>query len=378
MAGLYIHIPFCRQACHYCDFHFSTQLANMPLMMEAMEMEIRLRLGDKRPALETIYFGGGTPSLLPDALLTRLFRFLEKSFEIEANAEITLEANPDDGDKKKIGQWKSLGINRLSVGIQTLDNDRLRWMNRLHDATMAIRIVKTAQDMGMDNLSLDLMYQFPDSKSVHLQNDLEQFIALEPRHISAYGLTIEEKTVLGHRLKKGQMAPLPDEKAAKQFEIVIASLAAAGYEQYEISNFAQAGFHSRHNSNYWFQVPFWGIGPGAHGFIEGERYANKPSNPLYIKNLLENKTFFETRETLSSADLANEMILTRLRTKWGLPLQEVKDKTGFHLEDIHQKKWQEWEQLGLFHRTENQVIILTQKGKLLADHLALQLMVEED
>lgn len=341
-------------------------------------MEIKLRMGDKRPHLETIYFGGGTPSLLPEAFLSRLFRFLEKSFEIGANAEITLEANPDDGEKKKLQHWKALGINRLSVGIQTLDDVRLRWLNRLHDASMAIRMVKTAQDMGLENLSLDLMYQFPGSNYGHLQNDIQQFIALEPRHISAYGLTIEEKTVFGHKTKKGLISPLPDEPAAQQFEMVIASLASAGYEQYEISNFAPPGFHSRHNSNYWFQVPFWGIGPGAHGFIGGERYANKSSNPLYIKSLLENNSLYEIRETLSPADLANEMILTRLRTKWGLPLHEVKKKTGFDLEDIHHKKWKEWEIQGFIQRTENQVIFLTSKGKLLADHLALQLMVEDN
>lgn len=380
MAGLYIHIPFCRQACHYCDFHFSTQLGNMEAMVLAMEKEMDLRLekADARPTLETIYFGGGTPSVLPQPLLSRLFRKLEKSFDLSHCTEITLEANPDDGGKEQIRFWKSLGINRLSIGIQSLNEERLRWMNRLHDAQTAIRMVKTAQDMELDNLSLDLMYQFPDSTISELQSDLEAITGLEPRHISAYGLTIEEKTVFGHRKAKGLLQPLEDEWAANQFSLVRETLQSKGFIQYEISNFGQEGFFSQHNSSYWFQKPFWGIGPGAHGFDGKDRYANISNNPLYIKSLLENGKLAETREILSMESLANEIILTRLRTMWGLNLEELKEKTGFDLGSLKKELLEEWQKKQLMIREKLEIIQLSPPGQLLADYLAMQLMVEEE
>lgn len=347
-------------------------------MVKAMEAEMRLRLRDQlqRPELNTLYFGGGTPSILPQSLMGKLFGIVESQFDLGTCQERTMEVNPDDCSKENLKFWKDLGINRLSIGLQSSHNSRLKWMNRIHSAEMGIRAVKTAQDLGLDNVSLDLMYNFPESTLEELAEDIQAILSLEPRHISAYGLTLEPKTVFGTQLRKGQLTPLPEESASEQFLYVSRSLQEAGYEHYEISNFAQTGYHSRHNSNYWFQVPYFGIGPGAHGFDGESRYFNHPNNHGYINTLLEENQLAETREILTRENRANEMILTRLRTSWGLNLNELKEKTGFNLEIEKGEFLKNWQRKNLIS-IENGRIRLLPDGKLVADHLAMELMVEE-
>lgn len=377
MAGLYLHVPFCRQACHYCDFHFSTSLGNMAALVAAMcrEIEIRASAG-RNSTLETIYFGGGTPSLLSPQMLDRLFSVVHRNFNLMPGAEITLEANPDDISAENLRSWKSMGINRLSIGLQSSHNERLTWMNRSHNTKDGERAVKSAQDSGLENITVDLMYGFPGTDSKELDEDLAYILSLNTPHISAYSLTIEPETVFGRRAKKGDLVSLPDEEGAARFLQVFDFLEAAGFRGYEISNFAIPGSEAVHNRNYWLQKPFIGIGPAAHGFDGHDlRWENKPNNVAYMK-ALQAGVLAETPEKLSISGLANEFILTRLRMREGLPLQEFRQLFGMDLqhskaETIGNAISQAW----VLH--EEDKLILTRSGRLLADHLAMELFTED-
>ncbi len=251
MSGLYLHIPFCRQACHYCDFHFSTSLARKPAVLAALEREVELRAGYFGPAaapLTSIYFGGGTPSLLSAAELGRLFDAIGRQFPWAADAEITLEANPDDLTPEWLAALRATPVNRLSIGIQSFHEPHLRLMNRAHSAAEAARCVQLAQDAGFPNLSIDLIYGIPAPDHGIWARDLETAFSLNVPHISAYALTVEPRTALGRWTEKGRFRPSTDEFTAHQFEQLTAALTGAGYEHYEISNFAQPGRAARHNS----------------------------------------------------------------------------------------------------------------------------------
>jgi oxygen-independent coproporphyrinogen III oxidase len=347
----------------------------MESMVDAMcrEMEMRVQ-GRSRPKISTVYFGGGTPSILPETLLGKLFDAIHHHYEVDPVAEITLEANPDDMSDELISAWKRLGINRLSIGLQSSHNDRLSWMNRVHSAEEGRHAVRRAQDAGISNISLDLMYNFPGSTIQELDEDIQSIQALSPKHISAYGLTIEPQTVFGKRLKKGELLPLPEEQAVQQFQFVRKKLAETGFEGYEISNFGQPGFFAVHNTNYWFQKSYDAIGPGAHGFDGIQRTENLPNNSLYIKSILEKGALYQKVEILTVEDRANEHILTRLRTKWGLDLNELNHIGGFSLDQLKEKEMNAFEKEGLIYR-QNQVIFLTEEGKLLADRITMELMI---
>ena len=373
MAGIYIHIPFCRKACHYCDFHFSTSLSGIDEMVKAMASELQLKAQlFENEAVETIYFGGGTPSLLSAAQLGVLLETINENYTLNLK-EVTLEANPDDISTESLTDWKSLGINRLSIGLQTFHNKTLAWMNRIHSAEEGRNSVKLAQDFGFDNLSLDLIFNIPQSSEKDLQEDIGSLLALDPQHISAYNLNIEPQTVFGKRKKKGELHELDDEQSAQQFLLVRNRLKDSGFDPYEISNFAKLGKEALHNTNYWFQVPYLGIGPSAHGMIGNIRTANVANNALYIRSLKENK-LAGTEEILSPADLANEMILTQLRTKWGLNLNELRTKTGIDMVYQHQDNLNSFQNLDLLY-FQKDTTYLTDKGILLADYIAMQLMV---
>jgi oxygen-independent coproporphyrinogen-3 oxidase len=347
----------------------------METMVDAMcrEMEMRIK-GRNRPNISTVYFGGGTPSILSETMLGKLFEAIHRYYEVNPEAEITLEANPDDMSDSLMSAWKRLGINRLSIGLQSSHNDRLTWMNRIHSADEGRHAVRRAQDAGIENISLDLMYNFPGSNLQELEEDIDSLLSLAPKHISAYGLTIEPQTVFGKRFKKGELLPLPEEQAVQQFQFVRKKLEGAGFEAYEISNFGQPGFYAVHNTNYWFQKPYDAIGPGAHGFAGIQRTENLPNNSLYIKSILEKGELYQKVEILSDEDRANEHILTRLRTKWGLDLDELNDMSGFSLVQLKEKEMNVFEKEGLIYR-QNQVVFLTEGGKLLADRIAMDLMI---
>lgn len=373
MAGLYIHIPYCRQACHYCDFHFSTNLASKAAMLKGMASELRhWQATWQGGSFETIYFGGGTPSILEDEEIAFLMRVLDETFDLSKATEITLEANPDDFLPGKAKFWKQLGINRLSIGIQTFDSNRLKWMNRAHSARQAQEAVEQARVAGFGNLNLDLMYNFPQAEEADLKLDIELLTNLMPEHISAYSLTIEPKTTFGVYARKGLLTEVDEDKASDQFVLVRNMLSDKGFEPYEVSNFAKPGFASKHNSQYWFQTPYLGIGPGAYSFDGTFRWANEGHNARYIKNWCQPGITEPQKERMSQTDLANEMILTRLRTIWGLSLKELEEKTGI---DLAESKRMELEALmaqKLIQMT-SATLFLTDRGLLLSDFIALKL-----
>ena len=372
---LYIHIPFCKQACHYCDFHFSTNTAGKTAMVEAIAREIALRkaylpAGD----METIYFGGGTPSLLDERELRLLLECIHKHFRVAPGAEITLEANPDDLSAASLEMFARAGINRLSIGIQSFHEPHLRFMNRAHTALEAEQCVKLAQKAGIDNISIDLIYAIPSGDHAILLSDLSKAFTLNVPHISAYCLTIEPQTAFGSWLKKNKIRPIEEEYAAQQFEILVKSLGENGYEQYEISNFARSGRYSKHNSSYWKQHPYLGVGPSAHSYNGASREYNVSNNAKYLQ-ALQQDAIPATIETLSPADQTNEYLLTGLRTKWGVELQklEILSAGKFALgarEELGRMSRKGW------IREDSGILLLTEAGKLFADRIASDLFID--
>lgn len=373
MAGIYLHIPFCKQACHYCDFHFSTDTRGVEEMVSAMVKELELRKDFLSGDVQSVYWGGGTPSLLPVELLELLMSNIRDQFKVAPDAEVTLEANPDDLDPAKLRQLREAGINRLSLGIQSFSDELLRFLNRAHDATSARRCVSLSREAGFSNLSTDLIYGIPGLDTDSWKKTLQELLQHKPEHLSAYALTIEERTVFGNRLKKGQLTPTEEAHVAVQFETMVAVLEENGYEHYEISNFCLPGFQSRHNSNYWKQVPYLGIGPSAHSYDGECRYMTVRNNALYVRSLAGNVLPMEI-EILTRENKINEYILTRIRTSWGCDLHELRDTLDDDLAERCAATLDRYERLGLLVRTGD-ALRLTGKGKLLADRITEDLMV---
>jgi oxygen-independent coproporphyrinogen-3 oxidase len=374
MAGIYIHLPFCKKACNYCDFHFTTSLKYVDEMTAAICKEIELKKNRIETQIGSIYLGGGTPTVLPSASLTKIFDTLSKSFSISSEAEITIEANPDDLNSKKINELRKLPINRFSIGIQSFHNDDLIWMNRAHNADEALSCVKRSQDAGFENLSIDLIYGYPILTDEKWLSNIQIAIDLQTPHISAYSLTVEQKTALANAIKKGSQTNLSEEQSAAQFLMLTEKLTKAKFEHYEISNYAVNGKFAIHNTNYWKGIPYLGIGPSAHGFDGQNRYSNSANNAKYMSLLGTNK-LAETVEELSAADRLNEYIMTALRTMWGIDLDKV--SSSFDIEKANQisKQIQPFIDKGLA-TIDKKNIILTQKGKLFADGIAAELFTE--
>jgi len=325
--------------------------------------------------IQTIYFGGGTPSLLTYTELTQIFATLTRYFTVAPDAEITLEANPDDLTASKLQELKKTPVNRLSIGLQSFHEPHLRLMNRAHSAAESFMAVKMAQDAGFTSLTVDLIYGIPAPNHGIWEQDLEQVFALQVPHVSSYALTIEPKTALGNWTKKGKFIPSEDEFVATQFEILIAQMQANGYEQYEISNFCKPGWESRHNSNYWKGIPYLGIGPSAHSFNGSSRQYNVASNQQYL-NAINQNTLPAIVEVLSLADQANEYLMTTLRTRWGCDLNKIKANYGFDLQLLHGHYLNKIIQKGLA-QLQDQTLTLTNSGKLLADQITLDLFIAE-
>jgi oxygen-independent coproporphyrinogen-3 oxidase len=371
---LYFHIPFCKQACHYCDFHFSTNQSRKSELVEAISREIALQknyLSDSK--LQTIYFGGGTPSLLNASELNTIFETITKHFRMDSVQEITLEANPDDIHKESLKVWKEAGINRLSIGIQSFNEEHLQFLNRAHTASEAETCVKLAQDYSFENQTIDLIYGIPSSNHDIWRKDLEKALNLGINHLSAYCLTVEEKTVFGNRLKKKLMKPIDDDFASEQFDILLKTTKNSDFEQYEISNFARNEAYSLHNTSYWKNEPYLGIGPSAHSFNGTSRQWNISSNSGYINAIIKGKVPSES-EVLTNSDRANELLMTGLRTKWGINLDLLKQWA-----DITNISFQK--ELNKLIRQEdieirNNHLILTEKGKIKADRIASDLFFE--
>lgn len=373
MAGIYIHIPFCKQKCTYCDFHFSTSYQSYyDSMISCIQNELIVRKKElQNQLIETIYFGGGTPSLLKTADIEKLLQTIHKTFHCAENLECTLEANPDDITLKKVSNWKSAGINRLSVGIQSFDAEDLLWMNRAHSAKEGLHCIRIAQQAGIKNISLDLIYGLPNMDNDRWMKQIQQAIALDVKHISAYCLTVEEKTALHQLVKKKQIHPASNEQQSEQFELLISALENAGFEQYEISNFAKPAFISKHNSNYWKGVHYLGIGPSAHSFDGNSRSWNIANNQQYMRLINAGEIAFE-KEMLSPKDQFNELLLIGLRTCWGVNMNQLQQHVTLsgefkrNLIGFQSKNW--------LTIVDNQ-IILTNEGKHWADFIAQELFL---
>ncbi len=374
LSGIYIHIPFCKKACHYCDFHFSTTLNLVDDVVDAIMLEAeRMKTYLVQP-VETIYWGGGTPSILENTQLEKIIDALYKNYTIKDGIEFTLEANPDDLDENKIQFLKDAGVNRLSIGTQSFNNLVLTYLNRSHSANQTRLSVELCHKYGIENISLDLIYGIPAQNKQDWKFNLNELIKLSPTHISCYALTIEDNTVFGNWQKKGKFKPLEDEAITAEYEFMVKFLTSNGYNHYEVSNFSKPGCYSKHNSSYWQQKPYLGLGPGAHSFNGKKRHFNVLSNPKYIKAMALNMAPFK-EEILSNNELLTEYILTRIRTKWGVDFNAVYKLFNYRLtakqlgyiKSIVSKK------MATFVHNK---LVLNSKGFFISDSVALELIPE--
>lgn len=373
MAGIYLHVPFCRKACTYCDFHFSTNTKGKQDVLAAMNRELEERSAELNSAtIDTIYFGGGTPSLIAMEELASMLRTMRKRFTIGTDPEITLEANPDDITEERLAAWKAAGITRISLGTQSFREDRLKWMGRAHTAAEALRSIDLIAKAGFQSWTIDLIYGLPD---MHLDEWDEQLtIALDHGmpHLSAYCLTVEPRTALAHQVKKGLVKEADDADQSAQFDRLMERMAKAGLVHYEISNFGKPGHFSRHNTSYWEGVPYLGIGPSAHSFIGGTRRWNVSSNAAYAKEVQAGGTYWES-EILTSSQRTNERLMTGLRTMWGVAIAGLEhDVLGINSSAVerHVSK-------GHLSVSDGR-LVLSEAGRHFADRIAADLFVTED
>ncbi|SMC60105.1 radical SAM family heme chaperone HemW [Moheibacter sediminis] len=371
MAGIYIHIPFCKQRCSYCDFHFSTNLNSKSELVEMIINELVLRKNEISEPVETIYFGGGTPSLLNQFELDLIFNSIYKNYNVKSHSEITIETNPDDLTEPKIKEFKSLPINRFSIGIQSFFDEDLKLMNRAHNSNEAIKSVKIAQEHGFKNITIDLIYGGQTTSDDMWQKNLEIALSLNVPHISSYALTIEPKTVLDFEIEKGKIEDVDETKQERHFKMLCETLTENNFIQYEISNFGKEGFFSQHNSNYWKGKSYLGVGPSAHSFDGKNRSWNIANNAIYIKNLKENNIPNEV-EILSENERFNEMMMIGLRTLYGIDLIKIQKYFPKEFYDDLINEIQPYLNEKLIQQKEN-LLTLTEKGKFLADGIASNL-----
>lgn len=372
---IYIHVPFCRQKCSYCNFHFSTSLNFKDEMIRAMKTEIMLRkdeLQDKN--LKSLYFGGGTPSILSADEIGSLIDEVLRYFSFDKDIEITLEANPDDLDKNFLKQLSKLPVNRLSIGTQSFFDEDLKLMNRAHNASEAEGSIKRAQDFGFENLSIDLIYGSPTSNLEIWKENLNKTIALEVPHISSYALTVEPKTALENWISKGKVISPKEEEQNREFYYLSDFLKDNGFEHYEVSNFAKPGFYSRHNSSYWKYKEYLGIGPSAHSYNGFDvRSWNGANNQQYIKKL-SSKNLAKEEELLSQEDQFNEMIMIGLRTIWGVDLESLNSKFSDQILEQFRNEIKSKLEEGIL-MTENNHLKIPEKHWFMADGIASDLFI---
>lgn len=374
MSSLYIHIPFCRKACVYCDFHFSTNTRLIPVLTDAICIEMEKRIEQwQYHSLDTIYFGGGTPSLLEPDLIARILRRCEALFELNKLHEVTLEANPDDITRDRLKVWKDLGINRLSVGVQSFDDKILKWMNRAHNPQQAIQSMEWAMDAGFESSSVDLIYGFPQLTDDEWVKQLKTIQNLGVRHLSAYNLTIEPRTVLNQRIRKGLDPPLLDDDGLRHFGILQEWIRSVAWEHYEVSNTSQPGYRSRHNSAYWSGKPYLGLGPSAHSYDGFKRRWNLSSNLGYIQKIQSGESYWE-EELLNKRDRMNELVMLGLRTMEGLDLKSWETLAGQDLAEMFGHELRDMQAMGWL-LSENGFLKLTSTGMAFADHIASRLFV---
>jgi oxygen-independent coproporphyrinogen-3 oxidase len=372
VAGIYLHIPFCKQACHYCDFHFSTSLKRKSEMIQAIADELMLRKNEISETVETIYFGGGTPSLLTIVEIQFLIHTIQQNFEVTELPEITLEANPDDLTEEKILELADSPINRLSIGIQSFFEDDLKFMNRSHSASESKDCLSVA-NRHFENITIDLIYGVPNMSIDKWTENLQIALDFGVNHISSYALTVEPKTALDLFIKSGKFPPLDEQLASDHFDILVEETKKNGLVHYEISNFGKPNYYSKHNTSYWQGKQYLGVGPSAHSFKGKERSWNVSNNAKYIKSI-QDKILPREVEILSINDQFNEYVMTGLRTIWGVSLDKVEQEYG-ETYKIHLINGVEgYERMGLLE-INNNIVIATKKGKFLVDGIASELFM---
>ena len=373
MAGIYIHIPFCKQACHYCDFHFSTSMAKKDVMISALKKEMVLRKKEfKDQVVETIYFGGGTPSVLETSEINDLINTVYSNYQVPENPEITLEANPDDLTNEKIKQLSDSSINRLSIGIQSFYDEDLKLMNRAHNAQEAVECIKEA-NRYFDNISIDLIYGIPDMTNERWKYNIEKALSFGIPHISSYALTVEPKTALANFIKKGTVKPVDDEVAQAHFNMLYDILINEGYDCYEVSNFGKPGFYSKNNTAYWQGKKYIGIGPSAHSYDGERRGWNINNNPKYLKAIEKGELPMEI-EILSEVDKYNEYLMTGLRTSWGVSLMKIRCDFGKQYLNYMNTQAEKYLSQDLLY-IDGDKLVATKKGKFLVDGIASDLFI---
>lgn len=375
MAGLYIHIPYCRKACHYCDFHFSTNFSTKSDLIKCLIKEITLKAPDFQNEIETIYFGGGTPSILSIEEIKKILNTISKFYSVKPKPEITLEANPEDLTKEFLYSILSMGVNRLSIGTQTFNEDILNFINRSHRSDQSLNSIVWAQELGFNNISADLIYGIPGSTVDSWKKDLKIMKELHLQHLSIYGLTIEEKTVFGKWHAQNKLTEASDSVQIALFRESHKILSSVGFEHYEVSNYAQPGFESIHNSSYWNQEPYLGFGPGAHSYNNSTRTFNIRQNAHYIKALKQDE-IPQTKENLSQIQAVNEYIMVKSRTSSGIDLAHLKMSFGRDLLIEKAQEIQLFVQEKLLIKTGNE-LKPTLSGMLMADEIALKLFYDE-
>ncbi len=373
MAGVYVHIPFCSQACYYCDFHFSTSLKTKDRVVNSIITEISCQKKYLSTEIETIYFGGGTPSILSAELIQKILNKIKKTFKCQNRAEITLEVNPEDVTIQNVRDWISIGVNRFSLGVQSFRENDLQYMNRAHSKKQSLKSLEILCNSSITNINVDLIYGFPRLTNVAWEKNLKMLLAFKVPHISCYSLTVEKNTPLYSYIKKGKYQPIQLKQASRQFMITREILMKSGYEHYEISNFSYPGFGSRHNMNYWNKTHYLGLGPSAHSFNGITRQWNIKNNIKYCQKIEMQEPFFEIEE-LTHKNIINEYILTSLRTSKGMKMSffmnKIKSNELFRI----QKQIKQLENNKLINH-KNDIISLTEAGMLLADSISAHLFL---
>ncbi|MCO5234413.1 MAG: radical SAM family heme chaperone HemW [Chitinophagales bacterium] len=377
MAGIYIHIPFCKQACHYCNFHFSTTFEKYRnQMIGAICQEIYLQkdfFGSSKTQIQSVYFGGGTPSLLNNIELQQIWSALKENFDLSYLKEVTLEANPDDMDKLFFDMLSQSSINRLSIGVQSFDNLDLAYLNRVHSGESAIEAISKAINLGIEKISTDLIFGIPTSGISRLEKDIRRLANLGVNHISVYGLTIEKNTALDLLIKKKKSIPVNEEKSAEEMEWLMEFMPSLGYQQYEISNFALPGEEAIHNNSYWHNIPYLGIGPSAHSYKAPYRSWNIANNMQYIRNI-EQGELPQENEILDLETQYNEWIMTHLRLKEGVQIQKLEEQFGYKIFKHFISSAEKYLQ-SEFLLFQNNHFILSNRGKLMADNITSDLFL---
>jgi len=368
MAGIYFHIPFCKTHCHYCDFHTSCRLADLPDVMDAEFKELEMRkdyLGSE--LIDTVYLGGGTPSLLDLHYLSEIRNQVHSLYQVSSDAEWTLEANPDDLEQKYLFDLQKAGFNRISIGTQSFDENILSYLNRRHNAQQSVRSVILAREAGFQNISVDLIYGIPGLSKEAWERSVDMVIDLNVEHLSAYHLTYHEGTVLYQRLRDGKLREVPDEISLEQYHYLIHALKDAGYEHYEVSNFAKPGYFSRHNSAYWRERKYLGIGPSAHSYDGVSRQWNIRSNQQYVSLINSGKMYYD-KENLSEIDRYNDYIITSLRTIWGIDQRRIFENYSKQLTEHFQAALKKYQKTDFLYE-ENFVIRLSEEGIFVSDRI---------